>query len=83
MKTTSVLMAGVVLPVMVLLWWELDNGDSREASDNSQKVAACVQRGIAYYKKIGSYPLLKSAPYPGPTVDDVVRERCNRTTTAF
>lgn len=53
-------MVGIVLPVMVLVWWELDIGDSRGAGDNIQEVAACVQRGIVFYKKIGSYPLLKA-----------------------
>lgn len=46
-------------------------------------VEAGVGRGIAYFKEIGSYPTLKSAPNTGRSADDVVRERCNRTITAF
>jgi hypothetical protein len=46
-------------------------------------VEACVARGIAYFKEIGSYPTLKSAPNTGRSADDVARERCNRTPTAF
>ena len=29
------------------------------------KVEACVSRGIAYFKEIGSYPTLKSVPNTG------------------
>lgn len=46
-------------------------------------VATCVKRGIAYFKEIGSYPTLKSAPNAGRSADDVALERCVRTTTAF
>ena len=46
-------------------------------------VEACVVRGIAYFKEIGSYPNLSSPPDTGRLADDVARERCNRTTTAF
>lgn len=46
-------------------------------------VAACVKRGIAYFKEIGSYPILMSAPNVGKSADDVALERCVRTTTAF
>jgi hypothetical protein len=46
-------------------------------------VEACVERGIAYFKEIGSYPTLKSSIAKGQRAIDVARERCNRTTTAF
>lgn len=52
-------------------------------SGNSVEVDACVKRGVAYFKEIGSYPTLSSAPNKGRRAEDVVRERCNRTTTAF
>lgn len=41
---------------------------------------ACVARGVAYFKEIGSYPTLQSS---GESADRVARERCARTTTAF
>ncbi len=47
------------------------------------EVEACVGRGVAYFKEIGSYPTLLSAPNAGRAAEDVARERCNRTTTAF
>jgi len=52
-------------------------------STEDDSVAACVRRGVAYFKEIGSYPTLSSAPNRGRNADDVAIERCNRTTTAF
>lgn len=47
------------------------------------KVKACQQRGVAYFKEIGSYPTLRSAPDTGRRAEDVALERCRRTLTAF
>lgn len=44
---------------------------------------ACVENGVYYFQEIGSYPILLGAPNAGRRADDVARERCNRTTTAF
>jgi len=49
------------------------------AAQSSQAIEACVGRGIAYFKEIGSYPRLSD----GRSAAQVARERCNRTTTAF
>lgn len=57
---------------------ERSNGLSRDG-----QVEACVARGLAYFRDVGSYPTLKSAPNAGRSAIDVARERCNRTTTAF
>lgn len=46
-------------------------------------IEACVGRGIAYFKEIDAYPTLKSAPNAGRSADEVARERCQRTVTAF
>lgn len=46
-------------------------------------VPSCVQRGIAYFKEIGSYPTLSSTPNRGRSADEVALERCKRTLTAF
>ncbi|TCZ77671.1 hypothetical protein [Lysobacter sp. N42] len=43
----------------------------------------CVARGVAYFKEIGSYPTLQSAPNAGRPAEAVARERCKRTLTAF
>ena len=47
------------------------------------EVDACVSRGVAYFKEIGSYPTLTSSLYAGRSAEEVARERCNRTTSAF
>jgi hypothetical protein len=49
----------------------------RDRSDS--EVDACVERGVQYFKDIGSYPTLST----GRSAEVVARERCNRTTTAF
>lgn len=57
---------------------------SKDASSSSgETVDACVKRGVAYFKEIGSYPKLGSAPNAGRRAEDVALERCNRTLTAF
>jgi hypothetical protein len=62
------------------------NSGDDVAEDDTVKldpVADCVRRGIAYFKEIGSYPTLRSAPNQGRDAAEVAVERCNRTTTAF
>ena len=51
--------------------------------NGGKAVEACVARGGAYFKEIGSDPTLQSAPNAGRAAEDVARERCNKTTTAF
>lgn len=65
---------------------EFDSSSAPEAaagagSDNP--VTACVERGVAYFKEVGSYPTLQSEPNTGRAAKDVALERCQRTTTAF
>ena len=70
MRTILVFIAGVTLFGMV-------------GCGNSGQVDACVNKGVAYFKEIGAYPTLHSDPDKGRRAEDVARERCNRTTTAF
>lgn len=53
------------------------------SAGETSTVEACVNRGVAYFKEIGSYPRLATAPNAGRRAEDVARERCGRTTTAF
>ena len=46
-------------------------------------VLECVQRGIAYFKQIGSYPVLHAEPNVGKAAEEVALDRYRRTTTAF
>jgi hypothetical protein len=45
--------------------------------------AECVQRGIAYFREIGSWPTLMAPPNRGRSAAEVVAERCNRSLMAF
>jgi len=45
--------------------------------------AACVDRGIAYFKEIGSYPTLSSEPNRGKQASVVAGEHCNRNLAAY
>jgi hypothetical protein len=56
------------------------NSTDTAANDD---VAACTERGVAYFREIGSYPTLSSAPNRGRLARDVAAERCGRTLTAF
>lgn len=52
-------------------------------TSSNTEIESCASRGVAYFKEIGSYPTLNSAPNKGRAAEDVALERCNRTTTAF
>lgn len=58
-------------------------GEPTSPSTAISAFEACVIRGTAYFKEIGSYPTLSAAPNQGRLAEDVAKERCNRTTTAF
>lgn len=76
MKT--ILAVGVCAAIAVI-----SAGCSGGSSNGNAHVEACIRRGVAYFKEIGSYPTLSSAPNSGRSAEEVARERCNRTTTAF
>lgn len=45
--------------------------------------AECVQRGIAYFREIGSWPTLSAPPNRGRSATEVAEERCRRSLAAF
>jgi len=49
------------------------------ASDSSDSITKCYERGVAYFKEIGSYPTLSDGRLAG----DVAAERCDRSKQAF
>lgn len=59
------------------------SGSLDDSTNTIDPVAACVERGIAYFKEIGSYPKLRSAPNAGRAAEEIALQRCQRTTTAF
>ena len=77
---------------VVMLWsgGALAQNPSRQAPAQAavppspaRNAAECVQRGIAWYKEIGSYPRLTAPPNRGRDAMDVAIERCGRTIGAF
>lgn len=52
----------------------------QETASKNTEIDACISRGVAYFKEVGAYPTLTTT---GENAEDVARERCNRTTTAF
>ena len=48
-------------------------------SDHKQKLDACVNKGVAYFRAIDAYPTLSN----GRKAEDVALERCRRTIGAF
>ena len=50
---------------------------------STSALEACTERGVAYFKEIGSYPTLSSPPNTGRSANDVARERCTKAVTAF
>lgn len=77
MSTGGGFLAALVPAVIYGLIFEPPGGNTDAA------VEACVSRGIAYYKEIGSYPTLKSSLMAGRSADAEARERCERSPTAF
>jgi hypothetical protein len=70
-----------IVAVFSIAWIFDEAEESKAVSDFTYQ--ACVDRGVQYYREIGSYPTLSSAPNEGRKAIDVARERCRRTTTAF
>lgn len=60
-----------------------NQGVGTASSSGGDGIAKCAERGVAYFKEMGSYPTLRSAPNAGRAAEDVAIERCQRTLTAF
>lgn len=59
---------------------ERDERIANAAAERQRKMQPCIDKGIAYFKEIGSYPKLAST---GERAEQVAKDRCERTTTAF
>ena len=60
---------------IVLLGWSI--------YDKNKDIPECVDRGVAYYTEVGSYPLLKTEPNRGRKAEEVAEEMCRRSSAAF
>ncbi|WP_164155282.1 hypothetical protein [Sandarakinorhabdus rubra] len=56
-------------------------GSSYDSSPS--ELGICVQRGVEYFKEIGSYPTLRAPPEAGRAAETVAEERCKRSLSAF
>ncbi|WP_423907773.1 hypothetical protein [Candidatus Spongiihabitans sp.] len=52
-------------------------------SCGNRKFDSCVNKGVAYFKEIGSYPTLHTYPNTGRHAKTVATERCRRSIIAF
>ena len=58
----------------------IGGNDSRTRSNSDQSsIRECQRRGVAYFKEIGSYPLLSD----GRLAAEVAADRCSRSLAAF
>lgn len=81
MRITNII--GLAVAALAVAGCSNNKEPELSGSSGSDGVSACVARGVAYFKEMGSYPTLTSAPNAGRSAEDVATERCNRTLTAF
>lgn len=73
----------VLIAVVAIFAMTNDKPSTSTSTSANPAIEACMKRGVAYYKQIGSYPTLSSAPNKGRKANDIVKYRCKRTTSAF
>ena len=66
--------SAVVLPLLLLL---------AACSDNKEEMQDCIDRGVAFHKSTGARTVVRTRPDTGRLIEEVVREKCNRSTAAF
>ena len=64
----------VVLPVLLLL---------AACSDDKEAMQDCIDRGVKFHKSTGARTVVRTHPDTGRLIEEVVQEKCNRSTTAF
>ncbi|HCJ0348574.1 TPA: hypothetical protein NQH15_000268 [Acinetobacter baumannii] len=63
-----------------LMFGLLGCGGSNGKSSGYNDIKECVQKGIAYYKEIGSYPMLKSENI---SAEEKALQKCENSRVAF
>ncbi|EME5683561.1 TPA: hypothetical protein PVK60_000504 [Acinetobacter baumannii] len=66
--------------ILGLMFGLVGCGESKEKSSADNEIRKCVQKGIAYYKEIGSYPMLKSENI---SAEDKALQKCENSSVAF
>lgn len=77
-RGAPVLLSGRII-ALCLLVSATANCAKNETGEKDGAEKACIERGIAYYKEIGSFPTLST----GEDAAKKVRERCARSVQAF
>jgi len=68
-----------IITTLLLTFLIASCGKSEENKKEDKRIYhRCVNNGVEYFKEIGSYPTLKSAPNKGKHALEVARERCKR-----
>jgi hypothetical protein len=70
----ALLAAVVIVPIVGASW-------PKPAEPSGYEV--CVDKGIQYFREIGSYPYLTQEPNVGRKAEEVAAERCRRSERAF
>ena len=52
-------------------------------SDDKEEMQDCIDRGVAFHKSTGARTVVRTHPDTGRLIGEVVREKCNRSATAF
>jgi len=73
----------VLLAVRSVYYTLISEPEYVTVTSQKSDIEVCVEKGVEYFKSIGSYPTLQSDPNIGRSAEDVARERCRRTITAF
>jgi len=66
--------------LLILMFGLVGCGESKEKSSANNDINECVQKGIAYYKEIGSYPMLKSENI---SAEEKALKKCENSRVAF
>ncbi len=84
-KTASVWPTVVTLVLLAGagIWFLVGKANSPPEITPRDAFYECTLKGVRYFKEVGSYPTLHTLPDKGRRAEDVARERCARTTTAF
>ncbi|GGD55687.1 hypothetical protein [Lacimicrobium alkaliphilum] len=72
---------GTIILTIVLLLSSCGKSEAEKIAQQKEEKELynrCVSLGVKYFKEIGSYPTLKSAPNKGRHAIEVARERCKK-----
>jgi hypothetical protein len=78
----SIILGGLVIGFFYILV-SISDYFRKVEKERQYKIDDCYDRGVEYFKDIGSWPKLTQPPNEGKNAERVALERCRRTHTAF